>query len=210
VQQIADWLGQLGLGQYSQRFAENEIDVSVLRHLTDRRMASLSCLHKHCTRSRPAARVRFDPPRPTRSRSAITSAWFIRSKHGNHRQPERQDAWRTPDIHRPHDPGPIERLRDHHDFETLVCQNHNWMVQTRRIEANLVVASVRTIFSDAGRRGSTPSASSCCASTRSRMHAGTAELLLCFLARHAPSNTESDRNADTAEPIERSSVGLSS
>jgi class 3 adenylate cyclase/tetratricopeptide (TPR) repeat protein len=35
VQQIADWLGQLGLGQYTQRFAENEIDVSVLRHLTD-------------------------------------------------------------------------------------------------------------------------------------------------------------------------------
>jgi class 3 adenylate cyclase/uncharacterized protein YjiS (DUF1127 family) len=35
VQQIADWLGQLGLGQYAQRFAENEIDVSVLRHLTD-------------------------------------------------------------------------------------------------------------------------------------------------------------------------------
>jgi hypothetical protein len=35
VQQIADWLGQIGLGQYAQRFAENEIDVSVLRHLTD-------------------------------------------------------------------------------------------------------------------------------------------------------------------------------
>ena len=35
MQQIADWLGQLGLGQYAQRFAENEIDVSVLRHLTD-------------------------------------------------------------------------------------------------------------------------------------------------------------------------------
>ena len=35
MQQIADWLGQLGLGQYAQRFAENEIDVFVLRHLTD-------------------------------------------------------------------------------------------------------------------------------------------------------------------------------
>jgi len=35
VQQIADWLGLLGLGQYAQRFAEHEIDVSVLRHLTD-------------------------------------------------------------------------------------------------------------------------------------------------------------------------------
>jgi class 3 adenylate cyclase/predicted ATPase len=35
MQQIADWLERLGLGQYAQRFAENEIDVTVLRHLTD-------------------------------------------------------------------------------------------------------------------------------------------------------------------------------
>jgi uncharacterized protein YjiS (DUF1127 family) len=35
MQEIADLLKQLGLGQYAQRFAENEIDVSVLRHLTD-------------------------------------------------------------------------------------------------------------------------------------------------------------------------------
>ena len=35
MQQIADWLQKLGLGQYAQCFAENEIDVSVLPHLTD-------------------------------------------------------------------------------------------------------------------------------------------------------------------------------
>jgi class 3 adenylate cyclase len=35
MQQIADWLKALGLEQYAQRFAENDIDVSVLRHLTD-------------------------------------------------------------------------------------------------------------------------------------------------------------------------------
>ncbi|WJR75219.1 adenylate/guanylate cyclase domain-containing protein [Bradyrhizobium sp. NP1] len=35
MQQIAEWLERLGLGQYAQRFAENEIDVSVLPHLTD-------------------------------------------------------------------------------------------------------------------------------------------------------------------------------
>ena len=28
MQQIADWLSKLALGQYAQRFAENEIDVS--------------------------------------------------------------------------------------------------------------------------------------------------------------------------------------
>jgi class 3 adenylate cyclase len=35
MQEIADWLQELGLGQYAQAFAENEIDVSVLPHLTD-------------------------------------------------------------------------------------------------------------------------------------------------------------------------------
>src|ERR1700688_4055283 len=35
MQQIADWLQKLGLGKYAQTFAENEIDVSVLPHLTD-------------------------------------------------------------------------------------------------------------------------------------------------------------------------------
>jgi hypothetical protein len=35
MQQIADWLGQLGLGQYAQRFAENDISFSVLSDLTD-------------------------------------------------------------------------------------------------------------------------------------------------------------------------------
>ena len=35
MQHIADWLQELGLEQYAQTFAENEIDVSVLPHLTD-------------------------------------------------------------------------------------------------------------------------------------------------------------------------------
>jgi class 3 adenylate cyclase/predicted ATPase len=35
VEEIAAWLGRLGLRQYAQRFAENEIDVAVLPHLTD-------------------------------------------------------------------------------------------------------------------------------------------------------------------------------
>ena len=35
MQQIADWLEKLGVGQYAQRFAENEIDISVLPHLSD-------------------------------------------------------------------------------------------------------------------------------------------------------------------------------
>jgi hypothetical protein len=35
MQQIADWLEKLGLGQYAQRFAENDIDFAILRDLTD-------------------------------------------------------------------------------------------------------------------------------------------------------------------------------
>jgi class 3 adenylate cyclase len=35
MQQIADWLQKLGLGQYAQTFAENDIDFSVLPYLTD-------------------------------------------------------------------------------------------------------------------------------------------------------------------------------
>ena len=35
MQQIADWLQKLGLGQYAQRFAENDIDFAILPHLTD-------------------------------------------------------------------------------------------------------------------------------------------------------------------------------
>src|SRR5262245_36666653 len=35
MQQIADWLENLGLGQYAQRFAENNIDFDILSDLTD-------------------------------------------------------------------------------------------------------------------------------------------------------------------------------
>src|SRR6266699_3161647 len=35
MQQVADWLGKLGLGQYAQRFAENDISFVILPDLTD-------------------------------------------------------------------------------------------------------------------------------------------------------------------------------
>ena len=35
MQQIADWLEKLGLGQYAQRFVENDVSFSVLPDLTD-------------------------------------------------------------------------------------------------------------------------------------------------------------------------------
>jgi class 3 adenylate cyclase/predicted ATPase len=41
MQQIADWLEKLGLGQYAQRFAENDIDASVLPHISDQDLKEL-------------------------------------------------------------------------------------------------------------------------------------------------------------------------
>ena len=41
MQQIADWLEKLGMSEYAQRFAENDIDVPVLRHLTDQDLKEL-------------------------------------------------------------------------------------------------------------------------------------------------------------------------
>ena len=41
MQQIADWLKQLGMSEYAQRFAENRIDFSVLPDLTDQHLKDL-------------------------------------------------------------------------------------------------------------------------------------------------------------------------
>ena len=41
MQPIADWLEKLGMSEYAQRFAENDIDISVLRHLTDQDLKEL-------------------------------------------------------------------------------------------------------------------------------------------------------------------------
>ena len=41
MQQIADWLEKLGLGQYAQRFAENDVSFAVLADLTDQDLKEL-------------------------------------------------------------------------------------------------------------------------------------------------------------------------
>jgi hypothetical protein len=42
LQPIANWLEKLGSWQHAQRFVENKIDVSVLRHLTERQFGFTS------------------------------------------------------------------------------------------------------------------------------------------------------------------------
>jgi class 3 adenylate cyclase len=41
MHQVADWLKKVGLGQYAQRFADNDIDVSILRELTDQDLENI-------------------------------------------------------------------------------------------------------------------------------------------------------------------------
>jgi hypothetical protein len=47
MQQVADWLKKLGLGQYAQCFADNGIDLSVLPHLTDQDLKDIGVLLGH-------------------------------------------------------------------------------------------------------------------------------------------------------------------
>ena len=47
MQQIADWLKTLGMSEYAQRFAENGINVSALRHLTDQDLKDIGVLLGH-------------------------------------------------------------------------------------------------------------------------------------------------------------------
>jgi class 3 adenylate cyclase len=47
TEEIADWLEKLGMSEYAQRFAENKIDVSVLRHLTDQDLKDIGVALGH-------------------------------------------------------------------------------------------------------------------------------------------------------------------
>jgi class 3 adenylate cyclase/tetratricopeptide (TPR) repeat protein len=47
MQQIAQWLEEIGLSEYAQCFAENGIDVSVLQHLTDKDLKDIGVLLGH-------------------------------------------------------------------------------------------------------------------------------------------------------------------
>src|ERR1700726_3715782 len=60
MQEIADWLKKLGMSEYAERFAENGIDVSVLRHLTDQDLKDICVLLGH-RRKMLAAIAEFAP-----------------------------------------------------------------------------------------------------------------------------------------------------
>jgi SAM domain (Sterile alpha motif) len=67
MQHIGDWLEKLGMSEYAQRFAESDIDTSVLRHLTDqdlKELGSRSVIDERCWRRLRSLSV---PPKYRRS-----------------------------------------------------------------------------------------------------------------------------------------------
>jgi class 3 adenylate cyclase/predicted ATPase len=64
MQQVTDWLEKLDLGQYARRFAENDIDASVLPHLTDQSLKELGVSLGHRLKIL-AAIKELSPPTPT-------------------------------------------------------------------------------------------------------------------------------------------------
>jgi class 3 adenylate cyclase/predicted ATPase len=73
MQQIADWLEKLGLGQYAQRFAENDIDPSVVRDLTDYDLEKIGVSLGH-RRKMLRAIAELDEARPGPARTPCTAA----------------------------------------------------------------------------------------------------------------------------------------
>jgi class 3 adenylate cyclase len=63
MQQIADWLEQLGLSEYAQRFADHAIDLSVIRDLTEQDLKDLGVLLGH-RRKILRAIAKLDAPAP--------------------------------------------------------------------------------------------------------------------------------------------------
>jgi hypothetical protein len=75
MQEVADWLAQLGMSEYAQRFAENDIDMGVLGELTDADFDRLGLSIGHRRKllkalaAGPASAAEFSP-----SKSAAASA----------------------------------------------------------------------------------------------------------------------------------------
>ena len=81
MQQIADWLEKLGMSEYAQRFAENEIDFAALRHLTDQDLKDIGVSARasadnsaRLSQSLGALRQDASPSRPSRSPKTPQSA----------------------------------------------------------------------------------------------------------------------------------------
>jgi class 3 adenylate cyclase/DNA-binding SARP family transcriptional activator/predicted ATPase len=73
IPEIADWLKTLGMSEYAERFAENGIDLSVLRHLTDQDLKDIGILLGH-RRKMLTAIAELARTIPTASQPALAEA----------------------------------------------------------------------------------------------------------------------------------------
>ena len=71
MQQVADWLKTLGMSEYAERFAESDIDTSVLRDLTDQDLKELGVSLGH-RRKMLRAIAELSGFAPTSPRPALT------------------------------------------------------------------------------------------------------------------------------------------
>src|SRR5512144_2653387 len=75
MQQIADWLEELGMSEYAQRFADNDIDLTILRDLTDQDLKELGVASLgHRRKLLRAIAELEDAPAATHSEPATSSA----------------------------------------------------------------------------------------------------------------------------------------
>jgi class 3 adenylate cyclase/tetratricopeptide (TPR) repeat protein len=73
MQKIADWLEKLGMSEYAERFAENDIDASVLSHLTDQSLKELGVSLGHRLKILAATRD-LGGPTPVASEPVVAPA----------------------------------------------------------------------------------------------------------------------------------------
>ena len=83
MQSIAEWLEELGLGEYAQRFAENGIDFSVLGHLSDQDLKDLGVLlgHRRKLQVAVAGLPSAAPAPPTTAAAAMTKPGAAERRH---------------------------------------------------------------------------------------------------------------------------------
>src|SRR6476619_2027357 len=75
MDEVSDWLEKLGLSEYSQRFADNAIDLSVLPDLTDQDLEKIGVLLGHRRKILKAiAALNSDPAGQTDAAKATSPA----------------------------------------------------------------------------------------------------------------------------------------
>ena len=72
TKEISDWLAKLGMPEYGERFAENDIDASVLPHLTDQNLKELGLSLGHRLKML-AAIKELSPPTPATPQPAAAT-----------------------------------------------------------------------------------------------------------------------------------------